>query len=60
LQAVTRGRYPSELAHPWQCEVPDRKRLREITQGAYDPGYVAREGALRSAEIRANLAAFIP
>ena len=44
---------------PWQCEDPDRKRLREITQGAYDPGYLAREGALRCAKIRANLAAFV-
>src|SRR5215218_1218678 len=59
LQALIRGRYPSELACPWQREEPDRKRLREITQGAYDTGYIAREGALRCAKIRANLAAFV-
>src|SRR5215207_8999064 len=59
LQALIRGRYPSELACPWQREAPDRKRLREITRGAYDPGYLAREGALRCAKIRANLAAFV-
>jgi hypothetical protein len=59
LQACTRGRYPSELACPWQCEDPDRERIRESTRGAYDPEYVAREGALRSAEIWTTLAALV-